>query len=118
MQELHLLAVKLTLDQLFYLTPIPIRLKGHTHWKYGTGEHSSPVRRIPGPILLTVRADCGRDVNTGHMVLEGSTKWVIGRNVTRNVNIEHIGRTEITFVDEVPEAITLTNQEFLRYVRL
>ena len=117
--ELNSLARQLNISKPLELDNIPKRLDVHTHWQYGTGEHSSPRRRILGSIVLTAIADSGRKVLITHLVLEGSSQWVIGRNVTRNANLEHIGRNAISFVvDNVPESITLTDHQFLSYIHL
>ncbi len=117
MTELLSLSNKLDINIPIKLESIPSSLNGHTHWQYGTGAHSSSVRRILGSIVLTACSDTGRDVKITHLVLEGSSQWVIGRNVTRNANLEHLGRNAISFfVENVPESISLIDHEFLSYI--
>lgn len=69
------------------LQPIPRSLKGHKHWQYGPGAHENDVRRIMSSIVITLNVDSGHDVKITHLVLEGSSQWVIGRNVTRNAKL-------------------------------
>lgn len=48
-----------------------------------------------------------------------SSQWVIGRNVTRKANIEHIGKNALTFeAHGEQDYISLTNSGFLSYVLL
>ena len=95
---------------------VPQALGSHKHWQYGTGEHASPARRILGSIVLTVTSDQGTPFQITHLVLDGSTKWFIGRNVTRKANIEQIGRNALVFlVDGEREHIFIVNDNFLRY---
>ena len=69
------------------LLPIPDSLDGRTIWQYGSGTHSSPQRRILGSVFLNIRSDDGDDISIRHLVLDGSSQWVIGRNVLRHCNI-------------------------------
>ena len=98
---------------------IPQALGSHAHWQYGTGEPASPARRILGSIVLTATSDHGTPVRITHLVLEGSSQWVIGRNVTRKANIEHIGRNALVFYgDGECEYISIINYNFLSYLSI
>ena len=113
------LAKKLGLSSNWKMAQIPSVLEGHSHWQYGTGDHASPTRRIMGSIILTATSDTGRPVDITHLVLEGSSQWVIGRNVTRKANIEHINRNAIAFmVNDQLDYISITNSGFLSYVQI
>ena len=101
------------------LDPIPSSLSGHSHWQYGTGEHSSPARKILGSTVTSAQSESGRTVRITHLVLEGSSQWVIGRNVTRNANLQHIERNAIQFyADGEADYIPLTNRGFLSFIKL
>ena len=101
------------------LTPIPDALDGHTHWQYGTEEHSSSRRRILGSVMFTATSDSGLNVFIRHLFLDGSSQWVIGKNVTQKANILQIGKNALQFiVDDVTEHISMTNLEFLSYISL
>ena len=98
---------------------IPDSLDGHTHWQYGIGQHSSAPRRILGSVLLSAQADSGRKVNIRHLVLDGSSQWVIGRNVTSNANLIHVGKNALQIVkDGITNHISMVNRKFLSYVPL
>ena len=117
--QLHLLADQIGISPNLKLGAIPQSLKGHTHWQYGTGEHASPPRRILGSIVLTATSDKGNPVSITHLVVAGSSQWVLGRNVTRRSNIEHLDTNALVFlVDGKRDQISLTDEDFLSYISL
>ena len=69
------------------LEPLPDCIADRPWWQYGNGDHSSETRRILGSVYLSVRGDSGITFRIRHLVIEGSTQWVIGRNFTTNVDI-------------------------------
>lgn len=73
------------------LEPLPNSVKGRPYWQYGRGEHSSKPRRILGSVFLITIFDQGTPVGIRHLIIDGSSSWVIGRNVTPKANINHIG---------------------------
>lgn len=77
------------------MDPIPASLEGVNHWQFGVGEHASESRRILGSVVLTAKSDSGRHVRIRHLVVEGSSQWVIGRNVTSKANLLHVGKNAI-----------------------
>lgn len=55
--------------------------------------------------------------NIRHFVIEGSSQWVIGRNVTSVSNIIHIGNNAIEIIDEHGiEYISMINRNRLSYI--
>lgn len=101
------------------LEKIPSSLKGHKHWQYGTGRQASPDRRITGSTVLTAISDNGNPVKVTRLVLKGSSQWVIGRNVTRKANKEHLERNSLAFfVDRNMDYIYMVDHEFLSYILL
>lgn len=117
--ELNLLTEHAGLQTDHKLDKIPKALKGHTHWQYGTGKHASPARRILGSTVLTAISDSSNSINITHLVLEGSSQWVIGRNVTRKANIEHLERNALAVVaDGITDYVSMIDHEFLSYIPL
>ena len=117
--ELNFLAEQLNVKTFLEMGPVPSALNGHGHWRYGTGQHSSPIRKFLGSIVLNATADSGRTVEITHWLLESSSQWVIGRKVTRKANLEHIGTNAIMFfVHGNSESISLTDHAFLTYIKL
>lgn len=49
------------------------------YWNYETVGHSSTPREIIGFVILTANASYGSSVNIRHLVLGGSSEWVIGK---------------------------------------
>ena len=82
--ELNLMAEHVGLSSHFKLASIPDSLNGHTHWKYGKGKRASQARRILGSIVLTAISDNYRSVCITHLVLDGSSQWVIGQKLPAN----------------------------------
>lgn len=101
------------------LETIPESLKEHTHCQYGTGRHASPARRILESIVLTAESDNRNPVRITHLLLDGSSQWVIGRNVTRKANIEHINRNALVFmIGDHRDYISLVYHNFLSYITM
>lgn len=98
---------------------IPQSLSGYSFFQYGTGSHSSSSRKILGSVVLTAYSDKNRVVYITHIVLSGSSQWIVGRNVTGKADIMHIDRDALVFcTDESREkdSITLINDGFPSYI--
>ena len=67
--------------------PLPDSISDRPYWQYGSGQHSSDPRKIIGSVCLTVRSNAGRSVVIRHLVIDGSSQWVIGRNIVRKCNL-------------------------------
>lgn len=101
------------------LNPKPIALDGYTKLPYGSGSHSSKARDIFGSIVLTVLSERKCPVHITHLVLSGSSQWIIGRNVTRMCKIDHLERNALLFYNgNEMDAIKLIDFEFLSYIPL
>ena len=90
--------------------PILSHIRGTPYWKYGSGSHASSRRRILGSVLTSAKSDQGVLLQIRHLVIEGSSQWVIGRNVTRFCNIHHVDRNCLMFrssVSNEPLSMTL-----------
>ena len=87
--ELKLLLPYLETNWNGKLSPLPKALAGRTHWQYGSGNHASDLRRMLGSIDITAILDDGTNVNITHVVIEGSSQWIVGRNVTTKCDIIH-----------------------------
>lgn len=99
------------------LDNIPNSLQGHTHWQYGQGAHASDARQILGSTVLSVKADSGTIINIRHVVVEGSSQCVIGRNVTSLTNLIHIEKNAIEFISkDGTEYISMVSKNRLSYI--
>lgn len=72
------------------MEPKPECLADYTHFQYGTGEHYSASRKIIGSVHIDAFADSGLKFSIRHLLLDGSSPWVVGKNVTRHSNILHL----------------------------
>lgn len=99
--------------------PIPDSLNGVTHWHFGTGQHASAFRKILGWTALTAESDNDQNINNRHILIEGSSQWVIGRNVTSKINILHVGRNAVQLLkDTSQDYISMKSRERLSYIPL
>ena len=83
--------LKLLLNQSeeIILDSIPESLGSETFWQYGTAHHSSPARKILGSFTLCLQSYNNRDLLIRHLILDGLSQWVIGKNVTSICDILH-----------------------------
>ena len=72
------------------LEPIPAHISNRPFWQYGAGEHSSLAKPIIGSIMLQMLTDNNNVIEIRHLIIQGSSQWVIGRNLTSKTNIVHI----------------------------
>jgi len=94
---------------------LPDIVKNRPYWQYGIGSHASKSRRIIGSVVITARSDQGGDVSIRHLVIQGSSQWIIGRNVTSSCNMVRIGRNVL----ELPGnsgTVSLVNHDLHCYV--
>ena len=78
--------------------PLPDLVKDKPFWQYGNGSHSSGRRRMIGSLVSLARTDDGSSIGIRHSIITGSSQWVIGRNVTLQCNIQHIGGDALRFI--------------------
>ena len=83
------------------LDPLPAAIADRTHWQYGSGAHSSESRRMLGSIIISAKLKDGTDINNRHIANEGSSQWVIGRNVTTKCDIVHTNGNFFKMSDQV-----------------
>ena len=77
------------------LQPVAEELRSRPFWQYGTGSHSTETRKIIGSIFLNVLTDNCNVVAVHHLIIDGSSQWIVDRNVTRRFNIEHIDHNKM-----------------------
>lgn len=57
----------------------------------------SPKRCIMGSVEIMCRSDRGFHVSISQLVLEGSSKWLFGRNVKRVCKMLHLNDNSLQF---------------------
>ena len=56
-------------------------------------------------VLISAKSDQGVPLQIRHLIIEGSSQWVIGRNVTRFCNIHHFDRNCLMFRSPVSDEL-------------
>ena len=72
--ELKILSPYLHTNWSGKLDPLPRAIADRTHWKYGSGSHSSDSRRMLGSIIISARLNGRTMINIRHIVIEGSSQ--------------------------------------------
>ncbi|CAN8063104.1 unnamed protein product [Agarophyton chilense] len=120
MKELHVIKHMVCPDWNGNLDPIPDTIADRPNWQYGSGNHKSEPRRILGSIVLSARSNACNSANVRRVVVEGSTQWVIGRNVTQYCNIMHLHgnvfQLPATAGCTMTDTLSLTNRDMPSYV--
>lgn len=94
-------------------------LGGYTLWQYGSGSPASNARHILGLVVIKAVSDNSRNVLIRHLVLDVSSQWVIGKNVTKHANIVYVYRNAVEFqVEGVTDCFSIIEHKFLSYVPL
>lgn len=83
-----------------YFDELTSEIAERPYWQYGRGEHSSERRKIIGSLLFSASTDSGSVVNNRHLIIYGSSKWIVGRNVTKKYNINHIDKNVLQLPNE------------------
>ena len=121
-QEFHILRSKLQTNFNGTFDELPIEIAHRPYWQYGNGNHASKSKRIIGSILIDVTSDQGNIVRIRHLVIEGSSQWVVGRNITKHCNIQRIAGNllELPTKDEsgIQMTISLVDHDLHCYLPL
>lgn len=102
------------------LDPIPDSVADRPYWQYGSGEHRSAAKRILGSVLMEARTDQGTNVQIRHLVIDGSSQWVVGRNVTSHCDILHANQNKLILPPDAngnsQGSITLVDRDMHTYI--
>ena len=112
--ELKLLLPDLETNWNGKLSALPKELAGRTHWQYDSGNHASDSRRMLRSVNITAILDDGTNVNIIHVVIEGSSQWIVGRNVTTKCDVIHTNGKYLKLPDD--SRIPLQTVEFHSYM--
>lgn len=72
------------------LLPVQPTVSDRPFGQYGRDGHARYVRAILGSVVLEALVPDATIAEITHMVLEGSSKWVIGRNETKHGDVGNI----------------------------
>lgn len=79
------------------LRPLSDSIKYLTFWQLGFGAHACTAKPILGSSMLRFMSDNGRPIEICHIIVAGSSSWVLGRNITRVWEIRHVGANCVRF---------------------
>lgn len=85
--DLHYLSTQFIPQWTEELESVPIDFFISALWPYGTGNLKIEPRQILGWVVLTEMSPDGTDLYIRHLVIDGSSNWVTGHNVTSRRNI-------------------------------
>ena len=94
----------------------PDAVAEYDRWQYGQGDHSSFAKEIIGSVELFVTTDKKELISIRHLVIKGSSGWVIGRNVTSPCDIQHINGNALLLPIESGDKISMIDVDFHSYI--
>lgn len=96
------------------LDPLPEQIRHRAYWQNGAGNHASPALKIIGSIFIPLYSDCNNPIFDRQLVLDCSSQWVVGRNVTRKCKIENIGCNKLVLPNQ--DIISLINHDLYTFI--
>jgi len=93
---------------------LPESIRSRPFWQYGDGKHKSAAKAIVGSIMFTALSDQGNYIRMRHLIIEGSSQWLIGRNVTKSCDILHIGKNLLKLPDD--DTISLVDKDLHSFI--
>lgn len=88
---------------------IPTAFTGLQYCQYGNALHASERRRILESILLYITTDYRPIISVCHVVVEGSSQLVLGRNLTHNFDISHINKNAAIIPTSLHKSINMVD---------
>lgn len=111
--ELKMILNAIGITYLKRLAKVPEALKGYKKFQYGTRSHSSQSRKILRSITPKAYSDIDSSLPITHIVVIGSSLQIVGRNVTKHVNKEHIDSSDLGFkIENETDSMTLIEEQF------
>lgn len=87
---------------------MPKSLNDCQYWKYGVDDYASGPRHIFGSISLPCCTDKNVVVWMRHLVLDGSSQWVVGQNVMQYGDICQISSLQLVLQPESGDKIAFS----------
>ena len=112
--ELKMLSPYLRTNWIDKLDPLPLAIADSIHWQYGYGSHSSDCGRMLGSIMISARLDDGTLIKIRHIVIQESSQWLIGWNLTIKCDIIHSSGNYLKLTDRTE--ISLKNVDMHSYI--
>lgn len=114
--ELHIIE-----KQVLHLPVLEPKLKifaNHDTWQYGSEDHDSQRKLILGSVEIFVKTYNDDLISICHLVIHGSSGWVVGPNITRLYTIEHIDSNALILPSESFDRISLIDVAFHSYLSI
>lgn len=74
-------------------------LTGCTYWQYGNGARASQKRCILGHVDFQALTDDNNTIIIRHLILEGSSQWILGKIVTNKFDIIQLNGNALKFTE-------------------
>lgn len=83
---------------------IPAEIQPYPFRSCGTGQHSSDSRRILGSVISKAETDQNYFVHIRHLIIQGSSQWIVGRKMTKYCDILHRGQKNLVFHSQLTQS--------------
>lgn len=90
------------------LQPMTSEIFEFKFWQLDSGEHAGKSEPIHGTHCLRSTADFRLPVSIWHVIVPGSTPWIVRRNVTSSYDIIHVASVHILFPFNNGSAVTIS----------
>lgn len=109
--ELRALTSTILPDWSGSLLTLPATVAYRPFWQYGRNGHASDARAIIGSIGLNATTDEETVASINHLVLDGSSQRVIGRNLTGCDDVRNVAESSVVILSETCLTHSLGNVE-------
>lgn len=93
------------------LDAVPAAFSDCPYWQYRSGSRASEVHAILGSVFLVAFAPDSTSLRIRHLVLDGESQCVIGRDVTSRAGIFQLGLSFLQTIGPVRQTICITLTE-------
>lgn len=120
MDELRALETSILPTWYGFLLPLPATVADSPFCQYGYDGHASDVRKIIDSIILNAVTGDGAVASITHLVLDGTSKWVIGRNVTGLGDVRNLNESCHVIPDgfRSTQSLATIEQDMLQYLSM
>lgn len=99
---------------------LPDSISNLQFFQFGYGQYAISAKLVIGSGVIDFRSHSGTKISIRHIVVEGSSPRVLGRNITRECDLVHIGGHYIRFqpINWISYSMTMIDQKSHSYVPL
>lgn len=105
----------LSIDDL--ISPLPSSTSHFGFWQFGSGDHASIAKPILGSSSITFLSDSGNHIYVRHIIVDRSSSWVLGLNLTRKCDLIHLtgNHIRLPLPDGSYDTISMTTKTIAIY---